>query len=405
MAIGRYADAIDFVGNPARGVTLLQAAWDEFADLETTPAGVALMSAMASCYSGVDDNLRSLEWCDRCLPVAERLGLMEATVRMMVRRGATLFTLSRPWEGMALLRGGHQLSLANDIAKEELTARNLISFFEQWSEPPVGLAIGREGLEIGRRLGSRAYGHLMVGNAAVCAIRAGEWDWAISALEEWLATEIGWAARSEVFFDRSVVRSLRGEDASADLASARQLLRELEVTDPQWDSYEHWARAWAAFAAGRYAEAADAAERGADQTSFFAPLGYPLAIRAALHAGAVDKAAAILAKLDASGYRGRVLAADSVAAHAGIDALEGRGAAALAGYREALHVYRQVGVVFDEAATVVDMAVLLPSPERDAPDVVAAVDSTRQVLTRLRARPLLERLERAVPASVASLPG
>jgi hypothetical protein len=370
-----------------------------------TPAGVALMSAMASSYSGVDDNPHSLEWSERCLPVAERLGLLEPAVRMMVRRGATLFTLSRSWEGMALLRGGHHLSLANDISREELTARNLISFFEQWSEPPVGLALAREGLEIGRRLGSRAYGHLMVGNGAVSALRAGEWDWAIAELDEWLATEIGWAARSEVFVDRSVVRSLRGEDASSDLAAAMKVLRDHEVSDPQWESYEHWAGAWAAFAAGRYDEARDLAERAGDQTSFFAPLGYPLAVRSALHQGDGEAAAAILGKLEASGYRGRVLAADIVAARAGVEALAGRGASALAGYREALHVYRQVGVLFDEAAMVVDMAVLLPSPERDAADVAAAIDSARGILNRLRATPLLDRLETATvtgPAPAAA---
>ncbi len=82
-------------------------------------------------------------------------------------------------------------------------------------------------------------------------------------------------------------------------------------------------------------------------------------------------------------------------ARAGIDALEGRGAAAVAGYREAMRAYRQLGLVFEEAAAAVDMATLLAPEELDAPDVIAAIAAARVTLERLRARPFLERLDEA----------
>ena len=41
------------------------------------------------------------------------------------------------------------------------------------------------------------------------------------------------------------------------------------------------------------------------------------------------------------------------------------------------------------------MAMLLRTPERDAPDVAAAIAAARDTLTRLGARPFLHRLDRA----------
>jgi hypothetical protein len=135
--------------------------------------------------------------------------------------------------------------------------------------------------------------------------------------------------------------------------------------------------------------------RAVELTGYFAPLVYPLVIRSALWAGDAPGAAAALASLGASGYLGPALTADRTLARAVIDALDGRGPEALAGYREALRTYRQLGLAFEEAAATVDMATLLPLPERDAADVTAAVTAVRETLRRLGARPFLARLNEA----------
>jgi hypothetical protein len=100
----------------------------------------------------------------------------------------------------------------------------------------------------------------------------------------------------------------------------------------------------------------------------------------------------------ASSHWGPVLEADKTRIAAGIAALEGRSVEALAGFRDALRAYQQLGVAFDEAAAVVDMAILLPSEALDAPDAVAAVSAARVTLTRLGAAPYLARLEQALSA-------
>ena len=114
----------------------------------------------------------ALVWMDRLLPIAERLSLLEDTISGLIRRGTTLLTLGRPREGMIVMRGVHQLAIANDVRDLELNARVLMTFFEQWGEPAAGVALGREGLEIGRRLGSRSYGFQMVGNTSIWTARS-----------------------------------------------------------------------------------------------------------------------------------------------------------------------------------------------------------------------------------------
>ncbi len=76
---------------------------------------------------------------------------------------------------------------------------------------------------------------------------------------------------------------------------------------------------------------------------------------------------------------------------------EGRPAEALAGYREALHGWQELGAAFDEALAVTDMAGLLPEAERTGAEVRAAVDAAHSTLAQLGARPILDRLAK-VPA-------
>ena len=402
FAEAAHAQAVNSsLGDPARALQMLLKTWDEFSDLEETPAGVAVMASLGRAYRGLDDFQAALAWIDRYLPIAERLDLLDETTRGIMGRGAALLTGGRPREGVVLLRGAHQMAMAHDL-EVEMNARILLAFYQQWGEPAAGLALGREGMEIARRRGSRSYGFLMVGNAMIVAFRVGEWDWAAATLDEWLAIEARTNSWTELYVDRAILRSLRGEDATADIEAAAALRG--PITDPQYESYERLARAWMAFAAGDLAGARTEAERAAAVTSYFAPLGLPLAARAALWAGDAADARRLLDQLRNLSFWGLAIDADRTAMAAGVAALDGRGGEALAGYREALRAYRHLGLAFDEAAAVVDMFTLLPSPERDAPDVVAAVAAARETLDRLRARPFLARLDSgvrggAVPAS------
>jgi hypothetical protein len=313
-----------------------------------------------------------------------------------------LFRLDRPREAIILLRGAHELAVANDLEEVHRSTRTILTFREQFVDPAAGLAMAREGLEIASRLGSAAYGFLMVGNAVSCAIRIGEWAWALALLDEWLANEITGEFYLELYADRAVLTAMRGGDAASDLAEAERLLP--GMSDSQYTSYYHWARAWAAFAAGRLADARHEALSAGRITNYFVPITLPIAARAALWSGDAADARAIVAETELSPIRGDAVALDLVTQRAGIAALEGHRAEAVAGYREALRGWRALGLAFDEAMAVVDMTLLLAPTEREMAEAPAAVESARQTLTRLGARPFLERLKAAGPVGAGRVP-
>lgn len=236
----------------------------------------------------------------------------------------------------------------------------------------------------------------MVGNGVVCAIRVGDWDWGTALLEEWIPDDTDARQFSELFVDRAILTALRGGDPSADIEHATAL--RAEITDPQYESYDAWARAWASFSAGRFAAARKEALRAAEITSYFHPLGVPLAARASLWAHDMDGARGAMDVLGRTMYRGQGLALDKAAISAGILALEGRATDALALYRETLRGWRGLNLAWDEALTCVDMVAFLGPAE---PEVRAAAEAALVTLSRLGAQPYLDRLDAALSGSTS----
>jgi hypothetical protein len=394
-AIAEHGLAITGIDlDPARSLKMLMAAWEEFGDLEETPAGVRLMFSIERAHGILNENAAQLEWIERLLPIAERFDLLEQIASGLLGRGAALVKLDRSREGLMLLRGAHAFALTQGFGLVEYGARILLTFWEQWNEPGVGVALAREGLEIARRIGSRNYAWGMVGNGVVCAFRTGEWEWASALLEEWLTTETFTPAHTELLADRAILRALRGEDASGDIGEAKRL--RTGITDTQFESYELWARAYVHLVGGRLRDARIDAEQAASTTSFFRAMAWPVAARAALWEGDIEAATARVKELDESGLRGLAIDLDRVTFRAGLAALEGRILDAIAGYREALKGYRSLGVEFDLAMAALDLAILVPGAERRAPDLEEALVGAAAIFGRLGAGPMLDRLEAAL---------
>jgi class 3 adenylate cyclase/tetratricopeptide (TPR) repeat protein len=390
-AVAEHARAMNStLIDPAAGLRIVLAAWEEFSDLEQTRAGVRLMSAIGQMYSALGDHEHGLEWADRYMPIAERLADLPQITGGLQRRGTSLMLTGRPREGIILLRGSHQLALSNSFDELERGCRVLLTFFEQWGEPVAGLALGREGLDIGRRLGSRSYQYLMAGNTAWCATRVGEWDWAMELLDAWLDVDMVPAYQFETLIDRAVIRAFRGLDVNGDLERAAGQLG--GVTDPQFESYLWHARAVASLAAGDYAASVAHAEQAADTTGYFSPLALPLGARAALWAGDAATAKRLLEREQATSYFGPTLEVDRSRTAAGIAALEGKAAEALTGFLDAIRAYETLGLPFEAAAAAVDMAVVLPEAAGASVAAAAAVDTAKETLTKLGAAAFLARL-------------
>jgi hypothetical protein len=113
--------------------------------------------------------------------------------------------------------------------------------------------------------------------------------------------------------------------------------------------------------------------------------------RISLHAGKVEGVRRAATAIGTA--IGGVTDVDKAAIDAGVAALEGRTADAIAGYRAALAGYRDYGCRFDLALAVFDMVVLLGP---DEPAVASAIPEARAILVELGATALLERFEAAV---------
>ncbi len=391
LAIAAHARALAlFLDDGDRMLEIMVPAWEEFSDLESTAAGVTLMLELGRAYAHRDD-LLAYSWFERAMPVAERLGLLAESADGLMRLSSALLRLNRPRQALIMMRGTHELAVTNDLADVDRRTRTMLTFYEQFADPAAGLAMAREGLEIARRQGSSLGGFLMVGNAVSCAIRTGEWAWASALLEEWLLNEITGAFYLELYVDRAVLTSLRGGDGSSDLAEAERLQPGLE--DSQYDSYCHWGRAWAAFAAGHLGDARREAEAAAQATEYFVPISLPIAARAALWEADAGGAEAILKTMRGSVVLGQANGLDMLTVRAGIAALEGHRTDAIAAYREALRGWRQLGLAFDEALATIDLAILLAPSEREMAEAASLIEAARETLTRLGAAPLLARLE------------
>ncbi len=121
-----------------------------------------------------------------------------------------------------------------------------------------------------------------------------------------------------------------------------------------------------ALQSGALAEAQRQAELSVQATEYFAPISLPIGARAALWAGELEAARDIVARIQASPFRGEAFGLDLVTFRAGLAALEGRRADAIAGYREALRGWHGLGCAFDEALATLDLAILLaPTETRD----------------------------------------
>ncbi len=413
LATAAYAEAIWFFGTDYdRILGLMVPAWEEFADLEHTRAGVAVMLQLLNGYVHRDEPM-VLSWLERILPVAERLDLLEETATALAKLAGALYRLDRQREALIILRGTHELAVTSGLGDVDRNTRTSLTFYDQVDDPGAGLAMAREGLEIAGRRGSTSYGFMMVGNAVLSAFRTGEWSWASALLDEWLEREVTGGFFLELYVDRAILAAAGGADPEPDLAAAAALLPTMEG-DTQYASYVRWGRAWQAFGTGRLADARREAEAAVAATAYFLPIALPLAARAALWEGDVDAAREIVGRLDASVVRGLAIGCDRITLRAGLAACEGRRADAVAGYREALRGWRQLGCAFDEAMAALDMAILLAPTDREMAEAPAAMEAARATFARLGAGPLLARLEqtaterpgrpRAVPAAPAGTP-
>jgi hypothetical protein len=261
-------------------------------------------------------------------------------------------------------------------------------------DPRAALQLEREALDLVRRIGRRDMELLLIGNAGEDSIRTGDWEFQAKEFASLDELEIETTIRLPMESTLHVIAIMRGEVDGAAIESG--FILDPSIEDQDVFSVQHDLRGWIALAEGRFKEASEAWLAMASMSALNAPYVLPRAAYTALLAHDRAKATQALEQLDATGAHGRALEADRTAIRAGLAALDGRTAEAVAGYRTALAGWRELGLPWDEAINSLVFVRLVGAQD---PDARAAAESAREILERLRAVRILAMLDDAVGES------
>jgi class 3 adenylate cyclase/tetratricopeptide (TPR) repeat protein len=380
-------------------LALLEPAVEEYADLAADLVGIDLASQLARALALNGEHRRSVDLADRVLEIAERQDLVPIIAASLVTKGTALTSLGRGYEGIGALDAGRKLAESRGLTDTSL--RGLINIGAALGDrdPRAGFEASCAVLEQARRVGDRGMALFVLSNAVEGAVPVGQWDWALEEVADAFSTGVDASNRATFLYSRAPILAFRGGAVDDDLAQAEALAAGsgIEYADSAVDF--RFFRAEVALAQGRLQDAYDLAMTDIRASSYAVPRNTSLAARAALWARDAGRARAALDAFDASGVHGRGTEVAQVTIRAGIAALEDRRAEALGGYREALRGWQDLGVPWFLALTAIDALTLLGP---DEPELQAAGEEARAILSSLGAASILARLEGAMEQSAAS---
>ncbi len=372
-------------------LAMLEPAATEFADLGDDPSFVALLSQLARGYMLDEQPQRAIEAADRALEAAERANDVELVADTMITKGTALASVKRPYEAVALLEGGMRLAQENGFTSILLRGRINRSGTLIEGDPRAGLDSTRPGYFESQRLGQRRRAMVFLMNSAEASIAVGEWDWVLPELEEWLTGDLEPEDRIAMLTPLLQIESWRGKDVTGLIDEVARLIE--RAPDPSSLFAGIVSRGMTGFVRGDFKATAELFRQAASVSIGNAPTSYVLAGRASLLGRDAEGAASDLAAFIAAGLHGPYIEARERELRAGLAALDGRTADALALYADAFRRYADLGVQFDPAFMTIEMATLL---EPTLPEVVAAGEPARATLVRLGATPFVAQLDAAL---------
>jgi hypothetical protein len=236
---------------------------------------------------------------------------------------------------------------------------------------------------------------MAVGNSSIL-VYLGEWDQADRTIAEFDGHDLATPVRVPLGHVKAMLHACRGQ-----IEAAEAVLEELApvyplVDDPRVEGWRLSTRAFVRWMAGRLDEAYDDGIACAQLARDGAEVGAEFAGHVAVALGDPARARQALELLRSRPVHGHVSATAAVQLEAGIHALEGDRAAAVAGYRSAIAFYRSRELRLSMALALCDYAILA---RPDEPEAEAAAEEARAILTDLGSPPLLERLETGLAAA------
>ncbi len=379
-------------GHQQRARSMLTEALAE-PDLKPSDEGwVPMATTLAKLEMRALNEHRAIELADLALPEAQRMGDDERTLDLLITRGVSLVNIGRSLEAVVVLRGA--LDQARRLGLTGITGRAAINLGYALVNDDVAAAfeVTREALADARRLGEVGAMRYLLGNLVDSGTELGEWDWSLAATteDEHLFAE----PAEQLWFStfRAIINGYRGEDISKVARANRET--SLAFDDPQFRTIGLMPSAIQALIGGDLGRLTTLA----DESARNGVSGVDVAILGA-HLAAWEKDlehARHFRVMHEPSPPGRRTDALQAVMDAGIAALEGRDHDARSLYAAAFSGLREQGMQLWLAMTAIDV-VVTRGMEPDERRRVA--EEAREILARLRAAPLLERLERAMVAA------
>ncbi|HEV8452388.1 MAG TPA: adenylate/guanylate cyclase domain-containing protein [Gaiellales bacterium] len=397
----RQAEALFLEGRTDESVAVMEPAYSVLRDQEQDADLAALASQYARMLGFVDRIDESIEPLERAIDIAEQLREWATLSHALNTKALVSLSSGRPQEGRTLLLGALRVAEDADDHQTALRAHFNLSFMAQWSDR-LESGDDQRGLELSRRIGDRNWERAFLMHQAAHLFRSGDWDSALEVAEESAQEAADQFALSAVLYPLATILAWRGDTEAARLAT--------EASGFQRDSPDRQARAtWAwsvgmqRMAAGRWAEAAEAAASWRE-TGEALGLQHP-----AVKSSFVVWGESTLRAGDAASARAFVARVRSLPAGQLTPYVEAHGhrIAALLGDCEdpavelatAVTTLRRIGYRFDL------MLALADAPDVSPADTGWAAEARAEALEiarELGAAPIIERLEpSAVPSAAA----
>jgi tetratricopeptide (TPR) repeat protein len=344
-------------------------------------AELATMSAMARSTAGREG---VLEYAETALTLAERTDDDVLLGRALAARAQGLFQAGRHREATLLQRAISSLAESAGAVREQAMSLLLLSVYQLGDDLVASADIARKAAELARRAGDRHSESINLLNAAETTVYTGHWDTTRAAFEQLAERELG----RELSVWLEVVRGLLEAftaDPAAGMARMDRCAGEIDTSEfLTLRTTSMNARAMASLAAGHLEDARrrSVAAVEADPHGINTPSAIATWCRACLWQDDTTGARAAVAA--GSGYHGRVMAALRTTARAGLAALDGDAASAVAGYDEAFAAWTALQCLLPLQLARLDAARLLGAEQ--AP---GALEDARRELREMRATPLL----------------
>ncbi len=342
-------------------------------------------------------NSEALPWCDRAIELCDGAGLDMLFGHALVTKASVLMALGQIREGWALIAGAQILMEEEGLHWVALRASSNMASFSGEDDPRGAFEICRDGMVLATRLGAMGFANYLVANGLDTGTVLGEWDWVEDNARR--MAEITRDPSSRTWFEwvAASIATYRGEDH---LAALEGMWRIGEGSaDPQTLGNAASSLARSAYMRGEFADGLRWIRRGREASAgAWSATEMGFEVRLALLAG--DGTAMAEAREALAARRGRrAVLVEQAMADAAAAAAAGRSAGALAGYRAALDRYRELGMRFCVALTILEVAAVLGP--------VAVTDlgggaEARAILVELRSAPLIERFDALLGTAAAA---